>query len=189
MEISPRPKEVAIPPTMKKPLTQKALHKSLVNGQAQSQEHMLVDKFPLKLHSSGKADLALYDNGKGTLFELLLLANGKSTDQCEIPKSPIVHKYLHVKLLTYTYKDHEGNEYTPYYAKFDTSNALDASSLEHNHVAEKNAPCLVGMSTIRERALPLLRSCKTCGIDHLIKDCPSKHNRNKSGTFEASDRN
>ena len=110
---------------------------------------MLVDKFPLLLlHSSGKENLNLYDNGKGTLFELLLLANGKSTDQCEIPKSPIVHKYLHVKLLTYTYKDHEGNEYTPHYAKFDATNTLDASSSKHNHVVEKSAPCLIGMSII-----------------------------------------
>ena len=44
MEISPKPKEVTtinvVPPAIKEPLTQKALHKSLVTGQAQSKEHM-----------------------------------------------------------------------------------------------------------------------------------------------------
>lgn len=193
MEISPRPKEVAtinvVSQAMKEPLNQKVFHKSsVINGHAQSQEKMLVDKFPLLLHSSGKENLSLYDNGKGTLFELLSLANGKSVNQCEIPKSPIFHKYLHVKLITYTYKDHEGNEYILHYAKFDASNALDASSFGHNYVAKKSAPCLVGMSTILERALPLLRACSTCGIDHLIKDCPSKHNHIKSRTSVDNDK-
>ena len=135
---------------------------------------MLVDKYLLTFKASNDEHLCLYENGKGTLFQLLSLQSGKVVCQSEMPKYPTVGKYIHVTHLTYTFRDKEGNKYWPYHGQLEERNALDAKSFESKHTSERKEPYLVGMSTIQERAVPLLRACAGCAIDHLFKDCPLK---------------
>ena len=58
---------------------------------------------------------------------------------------PRVFKYLHVKSLTYAYKDTDGNEYQPYH---EPDNTLNNKAFEQSH------------------------TCGGCGTTQLLKDCP-----------------
>lgn len=80
------------PQTEKERLTTvDALHKATVKEQSQSQEHMLVDKYQLVPIVTTNPILCLYDNGKGTLFQLFCLRNGKAIYQSEMPKYPMMY--------------------------------------------------------------------------------------------------
>ena len=81
----------------------------------------------------------LYEDYQGSQFKLLFSPQGKKLDK------PRVFKYLHVKDLTYAYKDTEGNEYQPYHEPDDAFN---------------------------DEAFQQSRMCEGCGISHLLKDCP-----------------
>ena len=119
--------------------------KNLAFGALESREHMIVDKYQFVPKACINENLCLYDNGKGTLFQLLSLRNGKAMCQSEISRYPMVYKYLHVNHLTYTFRDKEGNEYRPYPM---TVNSLSKEDLEK------------------------LRTCAECLIHHWNKDCP-----------------
>ena len=114
-----------------------------------------MDKYQFVPIATANPSACLYDNGKATLFQLFCLRNGKALCQSEMPRYPMVYKHLHVKYLTYTYKDQEGNEYKPYYGQLDVCNSLDATSIETSHTSESKAPCLVGLSTVRKKGNPL----------------------------------
>ena len=81
----------------------------------------------------------LYEDNQGGEFKLLPPFQGQKPDK------PRVFKYLHMKTLTYAYKDTEGNEYQQL-QKLD--DALTDEEFMKNHM------------------------CEECGISHLLKDCP-----------------
>ena len=53
---------------------------------------------------------------------------------------------------------------------------MNVTNESRKHESESNGPRLVGMSTLQERAIPFIRTCARCAIDHLIRDCPLKDN-------------
>ena len=180
IEVPPCPKAVPTAQIFsqaeKKILNLPAIPKTSVIAEPQSKEHMLVDKYLLTLKASNDEHLCLYENGKGTLFQLLSLRSGKAVCQSEMPRYPTVGKYIHVTHLTYTFRDKEGNKYQPYHGKLEERTVFDAKSFESKHTHERTEQSLVGMSTVQERAIPLLRACVGCAIDHLFKDCPLRVN-------------
>ena len=112
--IPPSPKEVPtaniVSQAEKRALSLPAMPKTLVFEVPPSKNHMLVDKYLLTHKTSSVENLCLYENEIGTLFQLLSLRSGKAVCQSEMPKYPIVGKYLHVTHLTYTFRDKEGNK-------------------------------------------------------------------------------
>ena len=118
-----------VPQVEKYHLTVHALAKTTITENSHPQEHIVMDKYQLGPIDTTDLTLCLYDNGKGTLFPFFCLRNGKIVCQSEMPRYPMVYKHLHVKYLTYTYKDKESNKYTPYHMANDVSKAPKLESL------------------------------------------------------------
>ena len=71
-------------------------------------EYMIVGSFQLRPIATASSIQCLYEDQQGGQFQLLFSRQGQK------PAKPRVFKYLHVKNLTYAYKDIDGNEYQPY---------------------------------------------------------------------------
>ena len=72
-------------------------------------EYMIKRSFQLSPVPTASSLQILYEDNQGGQFQLLFFHQGKISDK------PRVFKYLHVKSLTYAYKDTDGNEYQPYH--------------------------------------------------------------------------
>lgn len=102
-------------------------------------EYMIKGSFQLSPVTTASSLQSLYEDNQGGQFQLLFFHQGK------MPDKPRVFKYLHVKSLTYAYKDTDGNEYQPYHGP---NNTLNNKAFEQSH------------------------TCGGCGTTQLLKDCP-----------------
>ena len=102
-------------------------------------EYMIKGSFQLRAISTKAEDQGFYEDDQGGQFKLLLPIQGQKSDK------PRVFKYLHMKTLTYAYKDTEGNEYQQL-------QKLD--------------------DTLKDEEFMKNCMCEGCGISHLLKDCP-----------------
>ena len=68
-------------------------------------EYMIKGSFQLRVVTTNASGQCLYEDEQGGQFKLLPPFQGQKPDK------PRVFKYLHMKTLTYAYKDTEGNEY------------------------------------------------------------------------------
>ena len=102
-------------------------------------EYMIKGSFQLSPVTTPSSLQRLYEDNQGGQFQLLFFHQEK------MPGKPKVFKYLHVKSLTYAYKDTDGNEYQPYH---EPDNTLNNKAFEQSH------------------------TCGGCGIAQILKDCP-----------------